>query len=68
MALCNAAPLVPVESHGLALHLSGTGDSLQAAQHLLLAWVLATAGQWGLEDADVPILALADDKGGVAGH
>ena len=68
MALSNAAALVPVERQGLSLHLSSTGDSLQAAQHLLLAWVLATAGQWGLENADVPILALADDEGCIAGH
>ena len=68
MALSNTAALVPIEGQGLALHLSGAGDSLQAAQHLLLARVLATAGQRGLEDANVPVLALADDEGGVAGH
>ena len=68
MALSNAAALVPVDSQGLAFHFSSTGDSLQAAQHLLLAGVLATAGQRRLEDADVPILALADDEGCVAGH
>lgn len=68
MALSNAAALVPVESQGLPLHFSSTGDSLQAAQHLLLAWVLATASQWGLENADIPVLALADDEGCVARH
>lgn len=68
MALSDATALVPVESEGLPLHFGSTGDSLQAAQHLLLARVLATASQWRLEDADVPILALADDEGCVAGH
>ena len=68
MALSNAAALVPAERQGLAFHLSSTGDGFQAAQHLLLARVLATAGQRGLENADVPILALADDEGCVAGH
>lgn len=68
MALSNAAALMPVEGQSLPLHLSGTGDGLQAAHHLLLAWVLAAAGQGGLQDAHVPVLALADDKGCVAGH
>lgn len=68
MALSNAAALVPVEGQSLPLHISGAGDGLQAAQHLLLARVLAAAGQGGLQDAHVPILALADDEGCVARH
>lgn len=66
-ALSMAAPLVSGAVPGLPLHLSGTGDGLQAAHDLLLAGVHPTAGQGGLEYADVPTLALADDEGGVAG-
>lgn len=68
MALSNAAALVPVQGQSLALHLCSAGDSLQAAQDLLLPRVLPAAGQWGLKDADVPIFALADDEGCVARH
>lgn len=55
---------------GAALHLCSAADSLQAAQHLLLAGVAAVLGQGGLQDADITILGLADDEGGVAwqGH
>ncbi len=52
----------------LALNLSSTGDSLQAAHHLLLPWMLATASQGRLQYADIPTLALTDDEGRVAGH
>ena len=68
MTLSDATALVSVERQSLAFYFSSTGDSLQAAQHLLLARVLATAGQWRLEDTDVPILAFANDEGCVAWH
>ena len=68
MALGDTAALVPAEGKGMAVHLSGASDSLQAAQHLLLPRMLATAGQGGLQNADVPTLTLTDDQGCVARH
>lgn len=65
--LSNPPPLVPLQRPGLAFNFSSTGDGLKAAHHLLLPGMFPTAGQRRFQNADVPILALADDEGCVAG-